>query len=385
MKIVVAMDSFKGSCTSFAAGEAVSKGINRIFPNAEVINIPVADGGEGTVEALVGSGRGKIKKCEVTGPLGNKVIAEYGMLNNGIAVMEMSSASGLLLVPTDKLNPLITTTYGTGELIKAALDDGFRSMMIGLGGSATNDGGIGMMQALGVSFKDNEGKELGFGGGCLGDLDSIDISNMDPRLEDCSIIIASDVSNPLCGENGASSVYGPQKGATPEMVDLLDKALRHYAEVIKKQIGVEIINVPGTGAAGGIGAAFHAFLKVDFKSGIEAVLKLIDFDNDLEGADIIITGEGRIDAQTAFGKVPVGVAKHAKSMGNIPVIAIGGSIEKGAEAAYENGINAMFSITNGPITLQESMQRTEELITNCTESVIRTLAAGQMSINLFDI
>ncbi len=377
MKIIVAMDSFKGSCTAFEAGEAVCKGINKVLPSAKTVNIPVADGGEGTVDAVVGSGRGKVKKCKVTGPLGKEVVAEYGLLENGTAVMEMSSASGLLLVPQDKLNPLITTTYGTGELIKAILDDGYRSILIGLGGSATNDGGVGMMQALGVSFKDKKGHELGFGGGNLINLDTIDTSNIDMRLKECHITIASDVSNPLCGENGASSVYGPQKGATPEMVDELDKSLEHYGEVIKKQIGADVIDIPGAGAAGGIGAAFHTFFEVEFKSGIEAILKMIDFDAEIKGADLVITGEGRIDEQTAYGKVPVGVAEHAKKVGDIPVIALGGSIENGAEAVYENGISAMFSIANGPITLHESMQRAEELLTNRSEAVVRTLFAGQ--------
>ncbi len=370
------MDSFKGSCTSYAAGEAVIKGIKRILPEAEVTNIPVADGGEGTVDAIVGSGRGEIKKCEVTGPFGKKVTAEYGLLKNGTAIIEMSSASGLLLVPEDKLNPLAATTYGTGELIKSVLDDGYRSILIGLGGSATNDGGAGMMQALGASFKDKDGNELDFGGEKLLDLAAIDISNMDSRLKECSIIIASDVTNSLCGEKGASRVYGPQKGATPEMIEILDKALSHYAEVIKNQFDIDIVDMPGAGAAGGIGAAFLAFFNLKFESGIESVLKLVDFDNQLEGADIVITGEGRIDAQTAYGKLPVGIANHAKTIGNIPVIAFAGSVENGAEAVYENGIDAMFSIADGPITLQESLERIEELLIKSAESAMRTILVG---------
>ncbi|MDK2811517.1 MAG: glycerate 2-kinase, partial [Petroclostridium sp.] len=246
MKIIIAPDSFKGSNTTIAVANTIEKGIRKVFPDAEIVKIPIADGGEGTVDALVLGAGGKFKEITVTGPLGEKVQAKYGILDNGAAVIEMAAASGLPLVPENKKNPMVTTTYGTGELIKAALDDGCRKIVIGIGGSATNDGGLGMAQALGVSFKDKDGKELGYGGGELEKLAVIDVSNIDPRIKDTEIIIACDVSNPLCGEKGASAVYGPQKGATPEMVKQLDANLRHFARIIKEQLGQDIIDVPGT-------------------------------------------------------------------------------------------------------------------------------------------
>lgn len=377
MKILVAMDSFKGSCAADVAGEALSCGIQKVAPDATIVNVPVADGGEGTVDAVIISGHGEKRTCEVTDPLGNRVTAEYGVLPSGTAVIEMSAASGLLLVPEDKLNPLVTTTYGTGELIKAALDDGYTSILVGLGGSATNDGGAGMVQALGASLQDADGNEIGFGGEKLLDLSKIDVSGMDPRLADCQITVASDVTNLLCGPNGASSVYGPQKGATPEMVKVLDDALCNYAVVIEDYLGIDVMNIPGSGAAGGLGAGFFAFLNATYRSGIEAVLDIIDFDGKLQGVDLVFTGEGRIDEQTAYGKVPVGIADRAKRVGNIPTIAVAGSIQKGAEAVLTKGIDAIFAVADGPITLQESQDRIEELLEQIAESIMRTVLIGK--------
>lgn len=377
MKILVAMDSFKGSCTADVAGEALCRGIQRTIPGATILNVPVADGGEGTVEAAIISGYGEKRTCAVTDPLGNRITAEYGVLPSGTAVIEMSAASGLLLVPEDKLNPLVTTTYGTGELIKAALDDGYTSILVGLGGSATNDGGAGMIQALGVSLQDANGNEIGFGGEKLLDLRKIDISRIDPRLKDCQITVASDVTNLLCGPDGASSVYGPQKGATPEMIEVLDDALRNYAMVIKEYLGIDVMEIPGSGAAGGIGAGFFAFFNAEYISGIEAVLDIVDFDRKLRDVDLVFTGEGKIDKQTAYGKVPVGVARRAKEVGNIPTIAVAGSIQKGAEIVLSKGIDAIFSIADGPITLQESQERIEELLEHTAESIMRTVLIGK--------
>ncbi len=377
MKILAAMDSFKGSCTSYTAGKAVCNGIKNILPDADVINVPVADGGEGTIEAVMASMNGKERICKVTDPIGNEVKARYCVLPSGIAVIEMSAASGLLLVPGDKRNPMVTTTYGTGELIKAALDEGHTTILLGVGGSATNDGGAGMAQALGVSFRDKDGNELGVGGGKLSDLYEIDTSKIDKRLKGCKIIIASDVTNLLCGPNGASYMYGPQKGASPEMVKELDQALAHYAAVIREQVGIDVMSVPGSGAAGGIVAGILAFCNAEIKSGIEAVLDIVNFDNQLEDVDIVFTGEGRIDEQTVYGKVPMGVAKHAKLVGNIPVIAIAGSVQKGAEVLLSKGIDAIFSVADGPISLEESQERIEELLERTAESIMRTIIIGK--------
>lgn len=376
MRILVAMDSFKGSCTSYNAGEAVCRGIKKIVHDATVVNVPVADGGEGTVDAVIVSGHGEKRTCRVTDPLGNKITAQYGVLPSGTAVIEMSAASGLLLVPKEKRNPMLTTTYGTGEMIKAVLDEGYTSILIGIGGSATNDGGAGMLRALGVSLLDANGKELGFGGEQLLKLHKIDMSGIDPRFRNCRITIASDVANPLCGPDGASYMYGPQKGATPEMVNILDTALANYASIIKAQFGIDVANIPGSGAAGGVGTGFLAFTNAKFKMGIEAVLGLINFDKQLQGTDIVFTGEGRIDEQTAYGKVPVGIAGHAKQICAIPVVAIAGGIGKGSEAALSRGIDAIFSVADGPITLEESQERVEELLECAAESVMRAILIG---------
>lgn len=377
MKILVSVDSFKGSCSSYKAGEAITKGLVSANPGAVVVNLPVADGGEGTVDAILCSKPGKRRRVMVTGPLGSPVEAEYAVLANGTAVMEMSSASGLTLVKREALNPLLATTYGTGQMMRAALDEGCTTILLGIGGSATNDGGAGMAQALGAALLDADGKELGFGGQELARLASIDTSRLDARLKNCKIRIASDVANPLCGKNGASRVYGPQKGATPEMVEALDDALAHYAAIIQADLDLEVATAPGSGAAGGLGAGLLAFCDARFKSGIETVLELIDFEAHLQGADLVITGEGRIDLQTSFGKVPVGVAKAAKRAAGIPTIAIVGGIAKGAEAVYQQGIDAIFPIADGPLSLEESQARVLDLMERTANAVMRTWLAAQ--------
>lgn len=358
MKIVIAMDSFKGSLTALTASRAFETGLRSALPEAEIISIPMADGGEGTVQALVDATGGKIIREWVTGPLGDPVEAFYGILGDErTAVIEMAAASGLPLVPSEKRNPFITTTYGTGELIKRALDRGCREFYIGIGGSATNDGGAGMAQALGIKLLDREGKELAFGGKALKDLAQIDMSQLDPRLQESTIRVACDVDNPLCGKRGAAHVYGPQKGATPEMILALDEALLHFANVIKKDTLQEILHIKGAGAAGGLGGGMIAFLGAQLRPGIELVMEQAKLRDRIKGADLVITGEGQIDQQTIYGKTPIGVARVAKEF-NIPVIAVAGSVKEGAQAVYQHGIDAVFSIVQGPISLQEAMEET---------------------------
>jgi len=369
MKIVIAPDSFKGSLTSIQACKIIEKGILEIFKDAELIKIPVADGGEGSVEAIASATDCELINEIVTAPLGNKVRASYAILPNKTAFIEMASASGLLLVGEGELDPLKTTTYGTGELIRSALEHGCRKIIVGLGGSATNDCGIGMAQALGYRFKDANGKELGFGGGALDRLESIDLSHADSRINGCVFIAACDVRNPLCGENGASVIYGPQKGATPEMVRILDNNLLHFAQVIKSALETDIAEEPGAGAAGGLGGGLMSFCKATIQSGIDIVLDLMDFDKKLSHADLVITGEGRMDRQTAFGKVPVGIAKRTKPA-KIPVIAFTGGIGNGADELYELGIGAIISIVNKPMSLNEAMNNAEYLL---KDAVVRTM------------
>ncbi len=343
--------------------------------------MPVADGGEGTVDTLVLAVGGEYRELEVTGPLSGKIVAKYGILRGGTAVIEAAAASGLPLLPLERRNPWLTTTYGTGELIRAALDQGFRSIVIGIGGSATNDGGAGMARALGSSFKDQYGNELGFGGGDLGRLHDIDIRGLDPRLKEAEIIVACDVANPLCGPEGASFVYGPQKGGTPEMLKELDRNLSHYAALISRQLDVEIADLPGAGAAGGLGAGLMVFCRAKLKPGIDTVLDAMNFDNQLRGADLVITGEGQIDGQSVYGKVPVGVARRAKKFG-LPVLALAGNIGAVAGKTAGCGIDAMLSIVPGPISFQASMSGAETLIEKAAERAMRVIRIGQsMGVN----
>ncbi|NLT95326.1 MAG: glycerate kinase [Clostridia bacterium] len=373
-KIVIAPDSFKGSMSAMEVCDAVEKGIRAVLPTAAIVKVPMADGGEGTVETLVKATNGKIVKINVLDPLGNEVESKFGILGDGrTAVIEMALASGLTMVPLEKRNPLVTTTYGTGQLIKGALDYGCREFIIGIGGSATNDGGVGMAQALGVKFLDKNGQEIGFGGGSLRDLEHIDLGSIDPRIKESNFKVACDVDNPLCGPKGASYVFGPQKGATPEMVKILDENLLHLAEVINRDVGVKVENEPGAGAAGGLGAGLMAFCNARLKRGVELVIEATGLEEKIKGADLVITGEGQMDFQTAHGKTPYGVAQVAKKY-NIPVVALVGSIGSGVDILYEKGIDAVFSITQGPMSLEECMKNGNLLLEKTAGNIMRLLS-----------
>ncbi|WP_147535158.1 glycerate kinase [Bacillus marasmi] len=362
MKIVIAPDSFKESLSALEAAEAIEKGFKQVIPDAEYIKVPMADGGEGTVQSLVDATGGEIIYKTVTGPLGKPVDAFFGILGNKTtAVIEMASASGLHLVPTEKRNPLITSTRGTGELIAAALDNGVNHIIIGIGGSATNDGGAGMAKALGALLLDENGMEIGEGGGSLCDLASINISGFDPRLANIKIEVACDVDNPLTGEKGASAIFGPQKGATPEMVAQLDQNLSHFAAIIERDLGKIITNVPGAGAAGGLGGGLLAFLPSELKRGVEIVIEATGLSQIVKDADLVITGEGRIDGQTIFGKTPIGVAKTAKKYG-VSVVGIAGNVSDDSHIVYEHGIDAVFSIIPGIISLEDAFRHAEKYV-----------------------
>lgn len=376
MRIVVASDSFKGSLSAVKVADAIERGLYAAMPTAEVKKIPMADGGEGTVEALVMAVGGRIYEQSVTGPLGDEVKAFFGILGDGAtAVVEMAAASGLPLVPEDKRNPMNTTTYGTGQLIKAALDKGCGRLIIGIGGSATNDGGVGMAQALGIRFYDGRGCLIeNFGGRILKDIAHIDVSDLDKRAKSADIIVACDVTNPLCGPTGAAAVYGPQKGATPEMIKVLDEGLSNLAYIIKKDLGVDIKNMPGAGAAGGLGAGLVAFLGAKLRPGKDIMIEFTHMDEFISQCDMVITGEGRTDGQTIFGKVPVGVAGVAKKYGK-PVICLAGSLGDGAERVYECGIDGLFSIIDKPMDLKTAMDCTEVLLERSAQSVLRFFLA----------
>jgi len=370
MKIVVAPDSFKGSLTAVEVADAIGQGVREIFPEAEIVKIPMADGGDGTVQCLVNATGGEILREKVTGPLGDEVLASYGILGDKkTAVIEMAEASGLALVPEDKRNPLITTTYGTGQLIKAALDQGCRKMIIGIGGSATNDGGAGMVQALGVKLLDREGKEIGFGGVELKKINQINISNLDNRLSETEVLIASDVTNPLCGPKGASRIYGPQKGATPKVIEELDESLAHFAEIIKRDLHKNVKDMPGAGAAGGLGAGLIAFLDAELKPGIEIIIEIVKLEQAIKDADLVITGEGKIDSQTIYGKAPIGVAKIAKKY-NIPVIAVAAIISDDADIVHQYGINTLIKISEPPMSLTEPKSKKVQLIKKCIKQFL---------------
>jgi len=377
MKIVLAPDSFKGSLSSTEAAEAMARGVRKVLPEAELVLLPLSDGGEGLVESLVVASRGEVVECEVTGPLGTPVKAKLGLMGGGkTAVIEMAQASGLILVPEEERNPLVTTTFGTGELIAKALDLGCEHLIIGIGGSATNDGGMGMAQALGVRFLDEQGELLGSGGAELARLAEIDVSRRDPRLDEVRIEVACDVTNPLTGPQGASHIYGPQKGATPAMVELLDAALNRYDQILKRDLGKDVGRIPGAGAAGGLGAGLMALLGGKLVSGIELVLDVLDFEGKAEGADLVLTGEGRFDGQSAYGKVPMGVAKRSRAL-DIPVVVIAGTVLPSAEVLHREGVTAYFSILNRPLSLKEAMEDAAELLEQQTAQVIRLFSAGR--------
>ncbi|ELY4080685.1 glycerate kinase [Cronobacter sakazakii] len=358
-KIVIAPDSFKESLSAMDVAKAIEAGFREIYPQAHYVCVPMADGGEGTVEAMVAATGGQIITTPVTAPLGNKVDGFFGLLGDGeTAVVEMAAASGLHLVPTAQRDPRITTSYGTGELILAALERGVKAIIIGIGGSATNDGGAGMMQALGARFLDGEGRELAPGGAALARLERLDLSALDPRLAQVSVTAACDVDNPLCGEKGASAVFGPQKGATPAIVTELDAALRRFGEQLEAATGKAIIRAPGAGAAGGMGAALLGMLNAELRPGIEIVIESLGLAQAVRDADLVITGEGRLDSQSIHGKTPVGVARVAKQFQR-PVVAIAGSLTPDYQIVHEHGIDAAFSVIDRIVTLQEALDDAE--------------------------
>ena len=376
MKIVIAPDSFKGSLTALQVAAAIEVGLRRVFPDAAIKKIPMADGGEGTVQSLVDATGGEILTARVRDPLGNPIDAQYGVLGDRVtAVIEMAAASGLTLVPEDKRDPRITTTYGTGELIRAALAQGCRKLIIGIGGSATNDAGAGMAQALGAKLLTASGEQIEPGGGSLVALNSIDLSALDPRIAEAETVVACDVNNPLTGEEGASHVYGPQKGATPEMIEMLDANLAHFDKIVQRDLSKSVGNVHGAGAAGGLGAGLMAFLNASLKSGIEIVTEATELSKRFADADLVITGEGQINFQTVFGKTPVGVAKVAKTH-NIPVIAIAGSIANDSDGVYDAGIDAMIDIVPEPMTLETAIENATTLIETAAERVGRMVITG---------
>ncbi|MBW8350169.1 glycerate kinase [Bacillus sp. IITD106] len=372
MKIILTPDSFKGSVSAMDAALAIEKGIKKAFPNAITVLLPAADGGEGTLDTLISATNGRKIYTKVKDPLGKEVDAHFGVLgDNSTCVIEMAVASGLNLIRKSERNPMLTTTYGTGELIKVALDQCYQNFILAIGGSATNDGGVGMLQALGMEFKDKDGNEIGFGGGEIGKIYHISTGKFDRRIKNCTFLIASDVENPLVGEKGASYVFGPQKGATDKMVKVLDQNLLHYANLIEKVTGVRLHNMPGAGAAGGIGGAFLAFFPSSIKRGIEVVLEYAKFDEVLEGADLVITGEGKVDYQTAFGKTPMGVAQAAQRK-NVPTIILAGSVGENIQNLYQYGVVGIFSIINQPMLLDEAMNEAVRLLEKSAEQICRT-------------
>ncbi|MGL4999005.1 MAG: glycerate kinase family protein [Cetobacterium sp.] len=357
MKVIVAIDSFKGSLSSRELGEAIEKGIRDVYAEAEIIKTPIADGGEGTVEALVEGTGGKIVEVTVKNPLMIDIKASYGVLGDGkTAIIEMAAASGLPLISSEARNPLKTTTFGTGQLVKDAIEKGCRELILGLGGSATNDGGLGMMQALGFKLFDIDGNELGYGGEIMELVASIDSSNALKELKECNFLVACDVDNPFYGLKGAAHVYGKQKGADEDMIKVLDKGLEKLAVTLNKEFGRDIGNLSGAGAAGGLGGGLVAFLNATLKPGTDIILEKVGLEEQLKDADFVITGEGRIDFQTIMGKAPIGVAKLAKKHG-VPAIGIAGAITEGAEKTHEFGLESFFSIMNFPITLEEAMKK----------------------------
>ena len=376
MKIVVAPDSFKGSVSALEAANAIEQGLRRVFPDADIEKIPMADGGEGTVQSLVDATGGHLQTRRVLAPLENEVDAQFGILSDGeTAVIEMASASGLTLVAPHERNPLRTTTYGTGQLIHAALEAGCRCLIIGIGGSATNDGGAGMAEALGVRLLDTNRNQIQRGGGNLGQLASIDVTGLHPAIAETETVVACDVNNPLTGPDGASHVYGPQKGATPEMIETLDGHLAHFDKILAHTFEKSFNDIPGAGAAGGLGAGLMAFLNAELRLGIDIMIDAVNLKERVKGAAVVFTGEGQLDFQTAFGKTPVGVAKVAKAH-DIPVIAIAGGVAEGAEAVYDAGIDAMLGIVQEPMSLENAVTDASRLIADTAEQAARLITIG---------
>ena len=377
MRVVIAPDKFKGSLTALEAAEAMARGLSRVDPSAEIDRVPMADGGEGTVVALVAATGGSYRTVTVTGPLGDPVVASFGLLGDGrTAVLEMASASGLWLVPPALRDPLRATTRGTGQLLLAALEAGARRVIVGIGGSATNDGGAGLGQALGFRLLDTHGRELEPGGGELDRLARIERTDQVAVLGSATIAVACDVTNPLCGPQGASAVYGPQKGATPEMVERLDRNLGHFADIVARDLDVAVRDIPGSGAAGGLGGGLVAFAGGRLEGGVNLVIEAVNLRERLHAADLCLTGEGALDGQSAFGKTAVGVARLAHSL-RCPTLAIAGSIGPGAEAVLEQGVDAYFSICPGPVHIDEAIEKASELLENATAQAVRAFLAGR--------
>jgi glycerate kinase len=380
MKVVIAPDSFKESLSALQVAEAIGAGFREIFPDAEIVKLPVADGGEGTVQAMIDATGGRRVELEVTGPLGRPAGAFYGLApapDGGapLAVIEMAAASGLEMVPPGRRNPMTATSRGTGELILHALDAGVRRFVLGVGGSATNDGGAGMLQALGVRLLDDAGKDLGPGGAELARLSRIDVSGLDPRVGESTFDIACDVNNPLVGPNGASAIFGPQKGATPEMVAQLDACLAHYGQLIARDLGKDVAGMPGAGAGGGIAAAMVVFLGGRLRPGIEIIAEAVGLENAVRDADLVITGEGRIDGQSVSGKTPVGVARVAKRHGK-PVIGIGGGLARDAAAVHAHGIDAVFAAVCRPCTVEEALAQAHDNLRSAARNMAQALRLG---------
>ncbi|HHS9879853.1 glycerate kinase [Klebsiella aerogenes] len=376
MKIVIAPDSYKESLSALDVATAIETGFREIYPHAEYVKVPVADGGEGTVEAMVAATQGHIVQVSVTGPLGEPVNAFYGLSGDmRCAYIEMAAASGLESVPPTRRNPLQTTSWGTGELIRHALDAGVSQIIIGIGGSATNDGGAGMAQALGAKLLTAEQQQIAPGGGALETLARIDLSELDPRLADCRIDVACDVTNPLTGPQGASAVFGPQKGATAAMIERLDRGLQHFAQIIDRDLDIDVLNLEGGGAAGGMGAALYAFCGANLRPGIEIVTDALGLADLVADADLVITGEGRIDSQTIHGKVPVGVAKVAKRF-NVPVIGIAGSLTADVGVVHQHGLDAVFSVLYSVCTLEEALANAAANVRMTARNVAAVLEMG---------
>ncbi|MCG9713687.1 glycerate kinase [Shewanella insulae] len=381
MKIVIAPDSYKESLSAMEVATEIARGFCEVLPDAEFIKLPVADGGEGTVQSMVDATGGKLVELKVTGPLGSQVDAHYGLLGQEApgqrtAVIEMASASGLHHVPSLLRDPLVTTSYGTGELICHALNSGVTHLILGLGGSATNDGGAGMLQALGAHLLDNDGKPLRPGGAALEHLANVDIGELHPRLAQVAIEVACDVDNPLCGDKGASATFGPQKGADEIMVDRLDKALSHFADITHAAGLKECRDMPGAGAAGGMGFAMLAYLGAKLRPGIDIVMETVRLSEHLKGADLVITGEGRLDSQTLHGKTPMGVTREANKQG-IPVIAIAGCVSEDANVLLDHGIDALFSVTPRALPLEEVLAGARHNLYSCAVNVARLYRLGR--------
>jgi glycerate kinase len=373
MKILIAPDSFKNALSALRVGESLKKGLLKAMPDSEIKVVPMADGGEGTVESLIDATRGRWVKVRIHDPLMRETEAGFGITGGGdTAVIEMASASGIQLLATEERDPRVTTTFGTGELIRAALDHGCQTILLGIGGSATNDCGAGMASALGVKFLDGEGRPVGPGGGALGKVQTIDMRSLDPRIPETSVVVACDVTNPLTGPKGASRVYGPQKGADEEMVRMLDRNLVYFAELIREQLGRDVAEVPGAGAAGGLGAGLIAFLNGDLVEGVPAIAERIGLEDSVRWADLVITGEGGIDHQTQFGKTPFGVARIARKHGK-PVIAVAGTVGEGADILHTMGFNAILPITDAPMTLEAAISMTSSLLQATGERLGRIL------------